>query len=360
VGPAIAGGNLKEAASLAEKVTGAVRILGSVAGSAVNHQLNKKPVVSEAPLVVVAADGSGLEALNNSDTTATVASSFDWGDAAVKTAQAAAVLVGTVGIFASGAAVIVPIAVAAANALPEMASALTANQPQQQMDFVEEVAMPMAKALLFTGASVALGNIVRFNVVKGAFNRSVDSWKGSGQRVDGWLPSCMQGSCEKIGHVVGWIDGGRQAMKPEVHARAEETGQIVQKVFQCGLTIADEYSTSAAQGPRSWADTARKVAYTAGALAAGAGLVCLAPEVAAVTGATTLLSVAGKAITYLRSPVALAEKAELAVSTEQMGVENCDKLPVDLSMGMIIKPSLETEQAIHLQREELTVSAAAA
>jgi hypothetical protein len=254
----------------------------------------------------------------------------------------------------NGPALVVPVALAAAHALPEIVDAIAATSVAP-VDAFEEILKPMAKGIIFAGLAVGAANIVRFNVVQNAFNGQIARGQQIGKSIDAWLPNCMQGTCEKIGAFTGRIGAGRHAMSPEVLATAEKSGQATQKLLQGGLTMLDDYTSASESELSSWSAVARNVAY----VAAAAVVVSVAPEVAVMTGATTAIGLAGKAITYLRGANA-PTKAAAAPLIEEEGEASTSKHAIDLTKGVIMKPSVETEAAIYLRTEKLSASAAAA
>lgn len=375
LGAAVAGGALKEAGALSEKVATACSTIGNTLIDAGKHLNTPAATPAAAPASLasnptMSADGSyDVAPAETPAPAATTPSTFSWADAALKTAQAGAVLVGTVGLMTTSAGLLVPLAFAAANAMPDITKALNEKPSAKGVDLYDDVFTPAAKQVAFAAAGTIAGNIARCNVITNAFNGRIESFRKMGAGIDSYLPNCMQGACEKISTYAGKIDAGRFAMAPEKLAHAENVGQGVAASVELGVKAADAImGTINAPEGSGWFKAATKVGLVSAAVIGTAGLICVAPELAVATGASATIGVLGNVIRYIKGPSAQPIAAAKVVdSTKQTAVDTVETAGkvVDEKANLpssqeIAQKALSQSTVLLSESAILTTSAAAA
>lgn len=281
VGPFIAGGSLEFAKDLSDNASNAIKVIANNAISLVAH------------IAAESKESSSETDPDNKD--------FNYTDAAVKTAQAAAVILGCGALLASPAGVISPLLFALGNALPEIQKAMNEETIEGNNNLVNDVLTPIAVNVACAGLGVIAGNLARFKVVNDAFNNRVRDFKEIGSVIDSYLPEFMQLG-NKLGEFIGTFDAGRVAMSPEVLAQAEAVGEKVGNIVEVAGKGINELAQAYCPETSSMLATAGKVALVAAAAIGAAGLLVAAPEAAAVAIGTAVISSASNFIRWLRTP----------------------------------------------------------
>lgn len=213
------------------------------------------------------------------------------------------------GVIAAGSAIAafgvpaaaVGLVAATAQALPKIVQAATANPlpANKKIDFVEDVVVGASKAMAIEAAGLFVGNVVRYEQVKGAYNLRAAQGEQVGKAIGHYLPQTVQNYLAKAGQWLGAFDAGRYALSPEVLASANAAGDTAEKMVKGSLKFTDAFVANkiSEQGAGI---SASKVAWIAAGIAGACTLVAIAPEAAPVIAATAMLGVADKVIMWAK------------------------------------------------------------
>lgn len=301
-GRAIAGHSLPEVSSKVKWIGETLRSAGNAAIDALTAKDEEKPAPADAE---AGAEAKAPEANSK------------YLDAAVQVGKIAATIAGGVAL-ASG---IVPMAgvglmYAAADAVPKIIKAAL-EVPSDKVDLVDDVIVDVAKKFAVEGISQVIGNVVRFDTVKNAYDARVAEGVKTGNWVGSYLPKCMQGVAEKVGRFAGTVDAGRFAMSDEVIKKANTAADTAEQFVKGGLGLADAVVTKGfnTEAPTLY-DKARKVAVIAAGVAGGAALCALAPQAAPIIAGTALLSVSDKIVSWAKGKICGALPQEVVAKKE--------------------------------------------
>lgn len=362
LGRGAAGLSVNTAVGYARNISGAVDALAD-AGFALHQQ-------SATPLAVISnTAGSALaekkvEALETPQPQVTLVQQpqTTWKQVAWQAAKVAATVGVGVGAVAMGVGVLAPLAVSAANAIPDVASALAEKAADPaNVSLVGDVVAPFTTQMAIAGISTLAGGVATYNYIESAHDGRIAMGAKVGGVIDGWMPNGVKGTFTSAGRIAGTIDAGRHAMSDPVVARAIQAGANTQTVVESGLNIANtivqqQVSNTEAEAS-GWGETARKAAWVVGGAVAAGGFALIAPEAAAVAGGAALLSVAAPFARYAKAkvmggnaPAAEAEtKNEEAATVEPQDAAEKVAEPVELKDSLTaskIADSLSVKEAI--------------
>ncbi|CRX37921.1 hypothetical protein [Estrella lausannensis] len=142
---------------------------------------------------------------------------------ALEVGKIAATVVGTAAI-ASGIAPFagIGIAYAAVDALPKIIKAALSETKEEKVHDLGDILSSAAKKVCIETAGVVIGNVVRYDQVKGAYNARVAEGALAGKKIGNYLPGFMKGTAEKVGAFFGTVDAGRHAMSMDVIQKAND------------------------------------------------------------------------------------------------------------------------------------------
>lgn len=224
----------------------------------------------------------------------------NWKNVAFTVGKAALVIgVGATAV-ASGAGVFLPLATAAASAIPDVASALTEKAVNyDSLNFIDNVAVPVATQIAIGAAGALAGGYVTNKIIENAYNSRVALGEKIGTAVGSYMPDFTKGFFTSTGRVIGTIDAGRVAMAPATVEKAISAGAATRQAVETSLQIAAVIAENQEDSGAWW----KTAAVIGGGLAAGAIFTAIAPEAAAVAGGVALLSVAGSFTQYVKGRV---------------------------------------------------------
>lgn len=247
-------------------------------------------------------------------------SKTNWGDMAFKTAHAVGTLALAGALMATGAGVLVPLAVAAATSAPDILDAIVKNAPlPSEVSFIDDVVAPLTTQLAIGALGSLAGGIASYNVVEGAYADRVKLGAKIGSKVDSILPEYAQGFFKAVGTSAGIVDGNRVAMAPATIEKAINVGVATKQAVEVGLQVTNavvQSQMASSKGATGWAETARKTAWVGGGIVAGGVFTVLAPELAVVAGGAALFGVLPKAIQYSKATFLSTEASEPKTAEE--------------------------------------------
>lgn len=326
LGRAVAGHNLGAAKAQADGMAVAIRAIGQeaihLAHPEEKHEV--KEITAEADVAVPATSKKGDKTVEKPAAKADpVVEKFE------KFAQAAAVI-GGVCLMAGAPAAPLGLAIAAAQYGPKILGAIKApvDSKKKDIDFVDNVLVPVAKDIAIQSAGFAVQGVAQFGTVEGVYNSVVQQGENLGRRLAALLPASAQDKFGAIGRVFGHVEAGRQALSEPVVQQAVKNGEIAKNVVVAGLDAIDAVVVNQTKKEeKSYMDVAKNVAIIGAGILGGTALVLAAPEAAAVAGGAALLSAAPNAIKWIKqhnahaeteqiTPVQVKEKAEEVPAAE--------------------------------------------
>lgn len=277
---------------------------------------------------------------------------------ALQVTKIAATVVGTAAVAAGIAPVCgIGVTYAIADALPKIINAAMKETDEEKQQDLGDILSSAAKKVCIESAGVLIGNVVRFDQIKGAYNARVAQGELAGKTVGSYLPGFMRGAAEKAGKLFGTVDAGRYAMSPEVLQKANDASEAAEQIVKGGLKLTDAVVSSKCKKQESTAlGTMKKVAWISAGVAGGIALAAIAPEVAPVIAATSLLSVSDQIVSWAKGKFYAKEKAIEAPVEEQKAA---DEKPLDQEIAAL-KEELISKVAVDAESLNLPIAAPAA
>lgn len=285
-----------------------------------------------------AAYRAGTMAIDTLQNTPSTEAKSGWSETGWNVAKGVAVAAGGLAVGAALPVAVSAVAVAAMTQGPAIYKAFTKdvkNSPQPSL--VDDVVLPVAKAVTIQAATMAVGNLIRMDVIDAAHAARIEECKAVGKTLGSYLPETISSYCEKAGEIVGNCDAGRYAMSDQVVQMANTSAEIGENVVYGALNIVDAAVPSKpADAPSTNWDIARKTAIIGTGVIAAAALTVAAPEVAAVTLVVAGLHTAANFISYMRTP-AKAEQPKTTIEKVEVVVK--EKAAFDKSaLTAMLKP----------------------
>lgn len=300
-----------------------------------------------------AAFRAGTAAIDTFQKQPTEAQKSGWGETTWSVAKGFAVAAGSVAVGSALPIAFSALAIAAVSNAPQIIGAFTKEVTNSaQASLVDDVVIPVAKAVAIQAATMAVGNLIRMDVIDTAYKARVEEFTAVGRKVASYVPKCFGSYCEQAGKMAGHVDAGRYAMSDQVAAVANTSAQIGENVVYGGLNVVDAVvpSKPADALTTGW-DIARKTAIVGTGVLAAAALTFAAPEIAAVTVGVASFKAAANMITYLRTPA----KAEQPKTVEKVGAVVQEQVAFDKdALAAALKP------LVTATTEALPMAAAAA
>lgn len=281
---------------------------------------------------------------------------------ALEVGKIAATVVGTAAI-ASGIAPVagIGVAYAAVDALPKIIKAALADTKEEEVQDLGDILSSAAKKVCIEAAGVAIGNVVRYDQIQGAYNTRVAQGALAGKKIGSYLPGFMKGTAEKVGAFFGTVDAGRHAMSTEVIQQANDAAATAEQVVKGGLKMTDAFvSAQVEKQENNTLGTLKKVAWISAGVAGGVALTVIAPEIAPVITATSLLSVSDKIVSWAKNKYFGKEAAaETKVEEAAEEVAAIYEKPFEKEI-LDAKESLIRQVKIDIEKMELNQAAPAA
>lgn len=317
LGSSAAGIGINHAAELSSAVSGGIREIGALGIEFAKGKHKPVAPTQNGNEQTTALVSSSEPKTSSADTTKPAhqdENKTDWSSFGFTIGKAALVIGAGVGAAAFGVGVLAPLAVSAAGALPDVASALTdkALDPNT-IDFSTQVAIPVVTQVAIGAFSALAGGYVTNKVIENTYNQRVVLGEKIGKTIGSYMPDCISGFFTSAGRIAGTIDAGRVAMSPETVKKAINAGNTTQQVVETTLTVANAFAQKDEQ-TESWKKTAAVISIGIGA----AGLLAVAaPEIAALTVGAAFINAAGSTTQYIKAKVMNQQNAETKTVAEK-------------------------------------------
>jgi hypothetical protein len=295
------------------------QVPGDVEQPAANAEMPQEQPLVEQPIVVE----QQIEQINQPQQP-----QVSWGQVAYNVAKVSAPLVVGAGLAAVGVgAFAAPIITNGLLTLPDILKAATekATSPEN-LDFVSNIAAPVAIDMAVAAAGTFVGGYVTKAVIDNAYNSRVNQFTNMGAKVDSFLPEKMQGAFKAVGNMVGHVDAGRVAMSPKTIDKAIKSGEATKTIVEAGLGLTAAAVQGQAEGTSTWMKTAAIV--TVG-ITGAAAFAAIAPSAALTTAAIAAVNVTPYLVTYAKGKLFGASAEAPAKGKEEKQQEIQSEKPAE-------------------------------